>query len=193
MRTKTILSLTSALAIMGVTLGGSVAAAQDAMPPPPPTETSDPASDMPPVDTTAEMMEEAPVSTMTPEMQTETMAGWPPERQADFQTWPEDHQAYFWSLPAERQEIFWRLTPVDRLRLLAMSPDEKVMAWEAINAQVQGMADSGVAPADTTSDGTYEQRSDDAMPPPPPAANDASDPMVDEVDTTIDQSVEEPR
>ena len=118
--------------------------AQDSMaePPPPETTTAAPmpgAEAAPPPEAPAAPSDAAPTGP-TP-AHTLSMAEWPAEKRAAYDSWPSDVQAYYWSLSEPRQGLFWRLTNDDKVKLAAIPPASQPEAWdniEKVAAQPQG-------------------------------------------------------
>ena len=71
--------------------------------------------------------------------QTTMYDGWPAERQVAYDAWPYGVQEYYWTLQPAETEAWWVLTDPQRVRIYEMTPDQRAMAWQQINAQMNGM------------------------------------------------------
>ena len=69
-----------------------------------------------------------------------------PEQQMQFDAWPTNVQEYYRTLPPPRQEAFWMLTDEYKLKLVALSEEERGAAWGMIEQKLQERAQTQPAP-----------------------------------------------
>lgn len=93
---------------------------------------------------------------------------WAPEQRSSYDAWPAAYQVYYWTLTPNQMHGWWRLTDVQRGQIVAMTPDQQVSAWTAVEAQIAAMPAPAVAQANPV--GSSETPT--ATPPNPVAAAD---------------------
>ena len=64
--------------------------------------------------------------------------GWPADRRTTFDAWPPEYQAYYWTLTPTQQEGWWVLTDEQRAMVIGLDPQQRLRAWQAIEAQLAG-------------------------------------------------------
>lgn len=75
---------------------------------------------------------------------------WPADRRAMYDGWPHDAQMYFWTLEPMQMDGWWMLNNDQRLRIVAMNPQQRMAAWQSINAQMGGSSSANTAMARTS-------------------------------------------
>ena len=64
--------------------------------------------------------------------------GWPEDRRVLYDAWPYGVQEYYWTLEPTQSDGWWMLTDPQRVRIYEMTPEQRAMAWQQINAQLAG-------------------------------------------------------
>lgn len=64
--------------------------------------------------------------------------GWPADRKQMYDAWPPEVRTYFWTLTPAQQNGWWLLNDDQRTRIYAMTPPQRVQAWNSIAAQLAG-------------------------------------------------------
>ena len=82
--------------------------------------------------------------TMTSEQQA-IYDGWTAENRATYDAWPMEAKMYYWTLSPEQTEGWWVLNDEQRVRIVGMTPDQRVAAWAAINAQMNSRASANAS------------------------------------------------
>jgi len=99
---------------------------------------------------------------------------WAPDQRTAYDAWPVDYRTYYWTLSPNQMHGWWRLTDVQRGQIMAMTPDQRVSAWTAIEAQLAAQPAPAVVQANPV--GSSEPPA--ATPPNPVAAADPVPPAT---------------
>lgn len=70
---------------------------------------------------------------------------WPADRRAMYDAWPNAAKVYYWTLTPEQVEGWWVLNDDQRVRIVGMTPDQRLAAWTAINAQMNARANANAS------------------------------------------------
>lgn len=71
--------------------------------------------------------------------------GWTAENRATYDAWPMEVKTYYWTLTPEQMAGWWALNDEQRVRIVGMTPDQRVAAWAAINAQMNSRANANAS------------------------------------------------
>lgn len=102
---------------------------------------------------------------------------WPTPERTNYDTWPADYRNYYWTLSPNQQRGWWLLSDAQRQQIYGLAPEQRITAWNSIEAQLTAAApvpasapvqqvDAAVA-AGVTPTVTYTSN---ALPPPPAEA-----------------------
>ncbi len=99
---------------------------------------------------------------------------WSAENQMTYDAWPMEAQTYYWTLNDNQKKIWWdKLTDDQRVKIVAMTPEQQTTAWTSINAQLNGTATatttattSSAAKINYSSNPVVQPTPGDAGPPP---------------------------
>ncbi len=113
---------------------------------------------------------------LTPEQQV-MYDTWPVPERTSYDTWPSDYRTYYWTLAPNQQRGWWLLSDAQRQQIYVLAPDQRLTAWNSIEAQmaaaapapaaapfvqVDAAAATGITPTRTVTS--------NALPPPPASA-----------------------
>ena len=82
--------------------------------------------------------------TMTTEQQT-MYDGWTTENRSTFDAWPMEAKTYYWTLTPEQTTGWWALSNEQRVQIVGMTPDQRMAAWTAIDAQMNTRANANAS------------------------------------------------
>ena len=81
---------------------------------------------------------------------------WSAENRMTYQEWPIAAQEYFWTLDDNQKSIWWdSLNNEQRVRIVNMAPQQRMAAWQSINAQL-GDTPATATPTRTTTTGNVK-------------------------------------
>lgn len=108
-----------------------------------------------------------PAMAQTVEITTEQQAmydGWPAENQATYDAWPAEAQTYYWTLDDAQADVWWNmLNDEQRVRIVGMTPEQRMAAWTSINNQVNAATNATAGTTGTANASTTAQATSPAM------------------------------
>ena len=77
--------------------------------------------------------------TLSPEQQV-IYDAWTVAERTAYDAWPADYRTYYWTLTPNQQRGWWLLTDAQRQQLYVMAPEQRLTAWNSIEAQMTAAA-----------------------------------------------------